>query len=160
MKHNKEHLPIYGVGPIYGAGIIIITVIGIALSCMGVLSIWQFTALKFPFIIAGILIATEGLLVWLKAASRIDKYIVSNQLCTEGIYAFVRNPCYSGIMLICTGALFMANNLYLLVLPFIYWISMTILLKNTEEKWLYELYGQEYLDYCQKVNRCIPWFRR
>ena len=31
-------------------------------------------------------------------------------------------------------------------------------LKNTEEKWLSELYGQEYLDYCKKVNRCIPWF--
>ena len=35
---------------------------------------------------------------------------------------------------------------------------MTIFLKNTEEKWLSELYGQEYLDYCKKVNRCIPWF--
>ena len=34
---------------------------------------------------------------------------------------------------------------------------MTIFLKNTEEKWLSELYGQEYLDYCKRVNRCIPW---
>lgn len=27
-----------------------------------------------------------------------------------------------------------------------------------EEKWLAELYGQEYIDYCKKENRCIPWF--
>ena len=33
-------------------------------------------------------------------------------------------------------------------------------LKNTEEKWLANLYGQEYIDYCKRVNRCIPWLPR
>lgn len=160
MKAKKKHLPVYGVGPIYGAGIIVTTIIGIALSYTTVISAGKFAALKIPFIIIGILIAVLGFLVWFKAAFRIDKYIVSNKLCTDGIYAVVRNPCYSGIMLMCTGALFIANNLYLLILPFVYWIAMTLLMKNTEEKWLYELYGDEYSDYCQKVNRCIPWFKR
>lgn len=158
--NKKEHLPIYGVGPIYGVSIIIATIIGVALSCTGVISVGKFGALKIPFIIIGILIAGLGFLVWFKAAFRIDKYITSNELCTDGIYAIVRNPCYSGIMLMCTGILFMANNLCLLCLPFIYWIAMTILMKHTEEKWLYQLYGQAYLDYCKRVNRCIPWFRR
>jgi len=27
---------------------------------------------------------------------------------------------------------------------------------NTEEKWLKDLYGKEYIDYCKEVNRCIP----
>ena len=40
---------------------------------------------------------------------------------------------------------------------FMGWVAED-LLKNTEEKWLEELYGQEYIDYCKKVNRCIPWF--
>lgn len=159
MNENK-HLPIYGVGPFYGAGIIIATIIGIILSCMKVIPNYNFDILKIPFIILGILIIALGFLVWLKAAFKIDKYITSNELCTDGIYAFVRNPCYSGIMLMCTGTLFIPNNLYLLILPFIYWLAMTILMKNTEEKWLYELYGQKYLDYCKKVNRCIPWFKR
>ena len=35
---------------------------------------------------------------------------------------------------------------------------MTILMKATEEKWLRELYGKEYEDYCKRVNRCWPWF--
>lgn len=127
---------------------------------MGVIPARKAAALKIPFMIAGICIELFGFLVWFKAAFRIDKYIVSNKLCTDGIYAIVRNPCYSGIMLMCAGALFMANNFCLLILPFIYWIAMTVLMKNTEEKWLYELYGQEYLDYCKRVNRCIPWFKR
>jgi len=34
---------------------------------------------------------------------------------------------------------------------------MTAMLIPTEEKWLHDLYGQEYLDYCTRVNRCLPW---
>lgn len=160
MNDNKKHLPVYGVGPIYGICVIAATVIGIILSCTDVISTGKFAALKVPFIVIGVLIAALGFFVWFKAAFRIDKYLVSNELCTDGIYAVVRNPCYSGIMLICSGALFFANNLWLLILPMAYWAAMTILMKNTEEKWLHELYGQAYLDYCRRVNRCIPWFRR
>ena len=35
---------------------------------------------------------------------------------------------------------------------------LTIVLKNTEEKWLLDLYGEEYARYKKHVNRCIPWF--
>ena len=159
-KKKREHLPTYGVGPIYGVSIILITVLGIVLSLNGMLNLGKVSFLKIPFVILGIVIALFGFWVWYSAAFRIDKYITRNKLCTDGIYAWVRNPCYSGIMLLCTGTLFMANNLILLILPLIYWIFMTILMKNTEEKWLYELYGEEYKEYCRRVNRCIPFPRR
>ena len=157
---EKEHLPIYGVGPIYGITIIVITILGIFLSVNGVLNFGKVTFTKIPFIIIGIMIALFGFWVWYRAAFRIDKYITGNKLCTDGIYEWVRNPCYSGIMLMCTGVLFVANNFALLILPFPYWLFMTILMKNTEEKWLYDLYGEEYKEYCKRVNRCIPLPRR
>lgn len=28
---------------------------------------------------------------------------------------------------------------------------------QTEEKWLFNLYKQDYADYLKRVNRCIPW---
>ena len=34
----------------------------------------------------------------------------------------------------------------------------TFVLKRTEEKWLLNLYGDEYGQYLKRVNRCIPWF--
>ena len=34
----------------------------------------------------------------------------------------------------------------------------TGIIKNTEEKWLKALYGNEYAEYCRNVNRCIPGF--
>ncbi len=45
-----------------------------------------------------------------------------------------------------------------MVLPFIFinWIILTVVLKNTEEIWLADLYGDEYLEYKERVNRCIP----
>ena len=160
VKNKENHLPIYGVGPFYGAGIIFLTVIGIFLSCLGVLEFAKFQSTKTPFIVVGILIFFGGFLVWFKAAFRIDRYIEHNELCTDGIYGIVRNPCYSGIMLMCSGALLIANNVALLLLPLLYWLAMTILMKNTEEKWLYQLYGEEYREYCRRVNRCIPCFAK
>lgn len=35
-----------------------------------------------------------------------------------------------------------------------------LLMKYTEEKWLEEKFKNEYIDYCKKVNRVIPWFKR
>ena len=35
-------------------------------------------------------------------------------------------------------------------------IRFTVRVNEQEEKWLRELYGQEYEDYCKRVNRCIP----
>lgn len=160
MKENKKHLPIYGVGPVYGVGIILITALCTVLSFIDKMPVLKISVLKIPLIIVGIIAVVIGFIVWFKAAFKIDKYIVSNKLCTDGIYSIVRNPCYSGIMLMCDGVLLISNNLYLLVLPFMFWLAMTILMKHTEEKWLLKLYGQEYIEYCKSVNRCIPFWKR
>lgn len=162
---QKEHLPIYGVGPFYGIGIIASTVISVILSCIGLLDSGKIKEifLILIFIISGIAIALIGFFIWKAAAlgnKSIDKYIETNTLCTTGVYSFVRNPCYSGIMLMCTGVLLIAHNLWLLILPLIFWISMTVMLKCSEEKWLSKLYGDEYTEYCKRVNRCIPWFHK
>jgi len=94
---QKEHLPIFGIGPVYVGTIAIIAIIGIILSKKGYLDSGHILALCF-------------------------------------------------------------GNLWLLVLPFIFWALMAIMLKPTEEKWLRNLYGTEYDAYCKRVNRTWPWF--
>ena len=61
-------------------------------------------------------------------------------------------------MFICIGVSLFAGNLWLLVLPFIFWGLMALMMKLTEEKWLRDLYGAEYEAYCKRVNRTWPWF--
>lgn len=163
MQKDKEHLPIYGVGPYYGAGLIILTVAGIVLSAAGIPDSGKVknSVLIMIMVILGIALIVEGFLVWKSAAvgrDCIDDYIKNNKLCCTGVYSIVRNPCYSGVMFMCSGVVIVLHNLWLLMLPVIFWAAMTILMKKTEEKWLAELYGQEYIDYCRNVNRCIPWF--
>lgn len=83
---------------------------------------------------------------------------MANELVTTGVYSVVRHPIYSAFAFVLTGVLLIYSNLYLLLLPFMYWAFLTALMKATEEKWLVDQFGKEYEDYCRRVNRCIPWF--
>ncbi|MDE6539030.1 MAG: isoprenylcysteine carboxylmethyltransferase family protein [Ruminococcus sp.] len=157
---NKEHLPVYGVGPVIVIPQIVLTAVGIIMSVCEVLDYGRINILKIPFLIIGIILIVSGAYMWYSAnyKSKVFDSIVENRLVTSGIYSVVRNPIYSAFLMICTGAVFIAGNVFLFLIPFVCWIYMTVFLKHTEEKWLTDLYGQEYIDYCKNVNRCIPWF--
>lgn len=61
---------------------------------------------------------------------------------------------------VCIGKLkyFSIGIVYLAKLPLlINWLFLTIVVKK-EEVILERIFGQEYLIYKSKVNRCIPWF--
>ena len=156
---KKDHLPILGVGPLYVITIVLITIISIIFSTTRFIPVITFTNMRWIFILIGILCFIIGITLWLKAViiDRLDTHIIKNELVTTGVYAYVRNPVYSAFMFVCTGVLLIYGNLVLLVLPIIYWGFMTVLMKLTEEKWLEDLYGKEYVQYRQRVNRCIPW---
>lgn len=159
---KKEHLPFFGVGPIIVAFQIAVTLVGIVLSCMGYLDFSKVDLLNIPFKIIGIALIIFGVYLYLSAniKSKLFDNITENKLVTTGVYGMVRNPIYSGFLLLCTGAVCIANNLVLFIVPVLGWAFMTIVLKLTEEKWLRNLYGDEYVQYCKRVNRCIPWFSK
>lgn len=148
-----------GVGPVYVAVIIALTVIAVIMGGSAAFEKGRFFFLKIPLFIMGILLIVLGIYLWAGAMfrSKIDSHIVENSLATTGVYALVRNPIYSAFLFFCTGALMIAGNVFFLPLFFFYWIFMTVLMKCTEERWLKKLYGREYEEYCRRVNRCIPW---
>ncbi len=162
-KSVQEHLPVMGVGPVCIAVMIAFTAAGIALVKFGVLAGGNVngTTAAILFVIAGILCVTGGIALWCAAVfgARIDITIKSNRLATGGVYALVRNPIYSAFLFICTGALLFCRNRYVLILPPLFWLYLTVFMKLTEEKWLAERFGDEYGAYCKRVNRFIPWKR-
>ncbi len=157
-----QKLPLYGVGPYIVYGMAMVTAIGIVLFNyvfgIGILSAPWTYILR----IAGGFLIASGAIVWFIGALRsgMDEHIAENKLKTDGIYAWVRNPMYSGWWFIITGISLMWVNAWILITPFINWLIMTIALKKTEEKWLLDLYGHEYAEYMRRVNRCIPWKRQ
>jgi protein-S-isoprenylcysteine O-methyltransferase Ste14 len=98
-----------------------------------------------------------GAVLWSGAVfiSKINSMVEDNKLVKTGVYAWVRNPIYSAISNVLTGILCLYNNMFLLVMPFIYWLSIIV---RNEETVLEKKFGSEYLLYKSKVNRCIPWF--
>ena len=156
---KQDHLPMYGVGPLYVAVIAALTLAAFLLRKLPVFSSGQMQETRTLFLILGILLILSGVALWMYAVliSKIDDGIQENRLVTTGAYALVRNPIYSAAMLACTGVILIIGNAWFFPLPLLYWLFMTVLMKATEEKWLMNLYGQEYEDYCRRVHRCWPW---
>ena len=105
---KKDHLPFFGIGPLYVALIVALTAVGMILSANGCLDSGIIPALKIPMLVVGILVAALGAFIWDYAFffDKIDVSIKNNRLCTDGIYAWVRNPLYVGWMFLCIGIFF------------------------------------------------------
>lgn len=165
MRSSKEknHLPVYGIGPLLCSPMAMMTAVGIYCSSKGILpGVIENKAINIILLVAGVLLILEGIVLFFAADlnGALKENIEANKLKTNGSYKYVRNPCYCLFLLGCTGAILIAHNVLLFALPVLFYIEMTVVLIHTEEKWLADLYGQEYANYCKRVNRCIPWFPR
>ena len=160
-NYSKEgqKLPMFGIGPYLIYGIAFLKAVVIVLTSyvfkVGILeNIWVWI-----FRIAGGIAIILGIVIWFIGAMRsgMDENITDNKLKTDGIYSWVRNPMYTGCWFIMIGTSFMWHNYWMLPMILIDWVIFTIVLKNTEEKWLLDVYGKDYEEYKKRVNRCIPW---
>ena len=158
---KKNTLPIFGIGPIYVVSCLLLTAFGLFLKKKGFLNGGDLPGLKSEAMRIGFMLIFIGVALWIYAVliQRISKEISSGHLVTIGIYSIVRNPIYLAFLCVCTGILITAHNVYLLIIPVVLYIFLTVLMKQTEEKWLLDKFGLEYIEYCKHVNRVIPWFR-
>lgn len=161
MKDNT-HLPILGPGPLYGTVVITLTVVASFLRRRDILPSAPLPWPEHVSLTLGVLLIAFAVVLWIAAVvlGNISEHIKKNHLLTTGAYALVRNPIYSAIMIACTGIILIQHHLWLLILPLFFWGLLTILMICTEERWLAERFGDEYRAYCQRTNRCIPWFPR
>nr|WP_278286433.1 MULTISPECIES: methyltransferase [Clostridium] len=58
--------------------------------------------------------------------------MTENKLVITGAYAWVPNPIYSAFAITFTGILCIQNNLFLIILPLIYWLLLTIIVQKKE----------------------------
>ena len=160
MEDSDKALPVLGIGPFYLLSCLILMLIGFKLRNNQLFKIGDISKMKTPLMFIGSIFIVVGVAVWIYAViiQKISEEIKNGKLITKGIYSFVRNPIYTAFIFVFTGILIMGSNLFLLILPILFWINLTVILKLTEEKWLLEKFGDEYVDYCKVVNRIIPWF--
>ena len=80
-----------------------------------------------------------------------------SRLLTEGIYARIRHPRYTQLLLAFLAYALFSNYLaaYIVFLLSLVWV---LLLVRVEEQELRERFGKEYERYCERVPRLIPKF--
>jgi protein-S-isoprenylcysteine O-methyltransferase Ste14 len=77
-------------------------------------------------------------------------------LITDGLFRFVRNPIFSGMMLTCAGGLLLAPNaLSLLALASVV-AGLEIHVRRVEEPYLARIHGARYRAYAGRVGRFVP----
>ena len=109
---------------------------------------------------AGAVLIVLGVYIWMYSVlvDNITKYIKHGLLYIGGIYSYCRNPIYTAWYLVIVGTTMLVTTNYLVfVLALIFYFYMMFRVKRTEEAWLLEDFGEDYLQYCNRVNRFIPW---
>lgn len=83
----------------------------------------------------------------------------AEELVTTGMFNHCRNPLYVGNLLMLAGVGIMANSLLYItiIIPLFIFIYYTIILE--EERFLRNMFGKEFDDYCQRVHRWGISFR-
>ena len=85
-----------------------------------------------------------------------DKKVYADTLVTNGIFAHCRNPLYLGNILIVSGLGVVADSavFYFIGIPFFVLAYMAII--KAEENFLSGKFGEDYRQYCGRVNSLIP----
>ena len=155
---SDQKIPTYGAAPYIYISILVPNLTGLLLSQ----SVLQSGLLKGSFkdlfyLIGFLLMVVAARIQWLSGVkSFISTSIQTSELKTTGIYARTRNPINFSWWLSGIGITLTMHNMWLLLLIPIQWVILTVIIRNTDEKWLYKLHGEAYKEYCARVNRWIP----
>ena len=83
-----------------------------------------------------------------------NTYGLENGFTTQTPYKYTRNPQYLGDIVLLIGLILFVNSLNLTVL-FLLTIIIFIIMPFSEEIWLEEKYGNQYIEYKNKTSRFI-----
>ncbi len=113
--------------------------------------------------IIGLVIAVAGILVTFLAQVAmgsewrigIDKS-ESTGLVTGGVFAIVRNPIFSAMILTAVGFGLLVPNVIAVSAVVLLVLAIELQVRYVEEPHLHELHGQHYRDYAATVGRFVP----
>ena len=103
----------------------------------------------------GLVLAASAVISFKKAGTAIKPFESSTVLIKDGLYRYTRNPMYLGMVILLIGvASYLGSLTPYVVIPVFFLIIQQCFIKH-EEPFLENIFGQEYLDYKDKVRRWI-----
>ncbi|HEY8428781.1 MAG TPA: isoprenylcysteine carboxylmethyltransferase family protein [Sandaracinaceae bacterium] len=82
------------------------------------------------------------------------------ELVTRGLFALVRNPIFSFMILAATGIALSCPTPLALVAPALLLVGLELQVRIVEEPYLARVHGEAYLAYARRVGRFVPWIGR
>lgn len=131
------------------------------------ISRWQMRAPLLgvsAFRILGVILILEGIPILLDSFARFAlqglgtpaPVLPTEHLVVTGLYRFVRNPMYVGVVLTIFGQGLLFGDTRLLVYGVIAWVVTHLFVLAYEEPTLRRTFGEEYKIFCANVPRWIP----
>jgi len=106
-------------------------------------------------LLIGIVITATAARAFSRAGTPIRPFERSTQLVTSGLYRYTRNPMYVGLTLILIGTWLLLGTASALVpIAVFIWIIQEGFIRG-EERFLDEIFGEEYRGYKNRVRRWI-----
>ena len=84
----------------------------------------------------------------------------TKNLVVSGPYKYTRNPMLFGAFLIYLAFALFINSITSLIIVCAIFVFMLIVVVKMEEKRLLKDFGDQYVEYRNKVSKFIPWFRK
>lgn len=78
------------------------------------------------------------------------------ELVTSGVYTYMRNPMYIGVLLMLGGQAVRYKSLHVLWWTIVCWLGFHRRIIEYEEPHLLEKHGEVYEEYCERVPRWLP----
>ena len=82
--------------------------------------------------------------------------IKRTELVTNGVFRTIRNPTYSGLFVVCIGAVIIFPTMSLIAWTLLFFISIEFQVRS-EEEFLNDSYKEKYQAYYQATKRYIPY---
>jgi protein-S-isoprenylcysteine O-methyltransferase Ste14 len=84
------------------------------------------------------------------------RQVYAEALVTDGLFSHCRNPLYVGNLLILAGVGLAANSLLFMAVGMPFFLFAYRAIVAAEENYLRGKFGQEFDEYCARVNRFLP----
>ena len=119
---------------------------------------WLALLLGFPVAFAGQ--SLRGITIGLEYIIRggRNRQVYAEKLVQGGVFAHCRNPLYVGNFLILLGVGIASNSLLFVCLAIPFFLFAYAAIIAAEENFLRAKFGQDFIDYCARVNRLVPNF--
>ena len=112
--------------------------------------------LGFFLTIAGLAFACWARVILGRNWSGVVQLKKDHELIVRGPYSIVRHPIYTGLLLAFLGTALAIGAWRGLIATAIVAVSFWRKLR-LEERWLCELFGEQYADYMRRVKALVPW---